>query len=225
MPQYPWVGARRARTPRAAARVRGRRCSRRPWRTAEDLGGLGLGQVVEVAKDEHGALAGRQPPERLDQLSMGVQRRERIDRTLRATRTRRLELDAAPSPATSAVRREINENPPRISTRLVHRADPRPAPSDPEQTLLDEILSLDLVPRDQIRGPQQVVDVGGDKLVKVGVSACHQSIQPHRRSERLLRTEPPKLDPADTRSHANAAGGKRLRQHEGEADYWRTKLM
>jgi len=70
--------------------------------------------------------------------------------------------------ATSSVKREVDQNPPGVSLRVIHSANTRPAPGDLEQALLNEVLGLSLVPDDQVRGPEQLIDVSRDEVVKVG---------------------------------------------------------
>ena len=67
-----WNWLQRLAQPRESARGA---ALDRPRRTAENLGDLRLGQVVEVAQNEHGALALVQLAERLEQFGTRLERR------------------------------------------------------------------------------------------------------------------------------------------------------
>ena len=82
-----------------------------------------------------------------------------------------IQLPAAPGPLGAAVERQVDEHPTGIGVGVIHRADPRPAPRDDDQAVLDEVLGVGQVPRDEIRGPQQGGRGLGDELVKLGPSA------------------------------------------------------
>src|SRR6185437_13569867 len=101
----------------------------RARRAAENVGDLRLGQVVEVAQDEHGALALVQLPKGLKQFGTRLERRHRVD-CKEARRHLRLQLAAALRPAASTVERQVDQNPPGVRPGMLHATNAWPAPCD-----------------------------------------------------------------------------------------------
>ena len=88
------------------------------------------------------------------------------------------QLGPAARPLRSATQRQIDKDPACVRGRVVHAADPRPAPSHLEQSLLHQILGLLQIPNDQVRSPQQALGALGDEPFKVG--ALHRFLKPYR---------------------------------------------
>ena len=138
-----------------------------PRRAAKDLGRLGLGQVVEVAQDEHRSLTRRQACERVDQLGTRLEPGEQIPSRSLGDRRRSVELAAAAGAAAGVVKGQVDEDSPRVRAWLRHPSHTWPPPRDLEQALLHEILGLASIPRDQVGRLQQLLNVAGDELVEV----------------------------------------------------------
>ena len=68
---------------------------------------------------------------------------------------------------------------------MLHATNPRPAPGDLEQGLLNEVLGLAEIPDDQVRGPQQRVSTGGDEALEIGAAFVHLPRLRRHRDEKV----------------------------------------
>lgn len=73
------------------------------------------------------------------------------------------ELRPATRAAPASLQSEVDHDAPRVGHGHLHAAHALPAPRDPQQTLLDEILRLRVIPGDQACGTEQLADVSVDE--------------------------------------------------------------
>jgi hypothetical protein len=75
-------------------------------------------------------------------------------------------LTLSASATTPIIKREVDQDSTRVRKRHLHRTHSRPVPGEPQQTFLDQIFCLGLVPRDQVRHANEVVHVLADESIK-----------------------------------------------------------
>jgi hypothetical protein len=131
----------------------------------ESLRGLDLRQIKEVAHHDHRTLPWRQRAESSSEFYSRVKSRQL--RRLRADFVRFMKFGATARAVLGIIDREVDQHFSGVSNGVSHRSA-RPVVSDLEQTLLNQILCILLVRRQQESAPQQTVQVGVDERVERG---------------------------------------------------------